>query len=169
MATYHLYFAYGSNLDEDQMLDRAPSAVRITTASLNGYDLCFSGWSSGWNGGVANVERRKGGKVRGVVWEIDTADLEYLDKCEGRPWQYDRKLLTVVARNGQRLKVWCYYMTARKPKNQPGMAYYAQIAAAYAVYGFSLRRLNAALLSAPARRRQRDRDLFEVIELKQSA
>lgn len=148
-----LYFAYGSNLDAPQMIDRCPSAVMVATGTLNGYRLTFSGWSHGRNGGVANVRRsKKGGKVRGILWEISAEDLRTLDAYEGYPTQYDRKRRIVVDRHGRRRKAWVYYMTGRRDDARPSMNYYTLIAAAYQVLGFSQRKLTAALLAAPVRK-----------------
>ena len=64
-------FAYGSNLVAEQMRHRCPSATRgAMPAQLPGWRLAFSGWSAGWGGAVATVERSKGSTVEGVVWWV---------------------------------------------------------------------------------------------------
>lgn len=152
MTTYHLYFAYGSNMNETQMIARCPSAIEITTGSLLNHRLTFAGWSGGWSGGVADVRSsNKADKVRGVLWEISAEDLKALDAREGRPWQYDRRVATILDRHGRKQKAWVYYMSGRKPETRCGMGYYAQIAEAYQLHGFCLSRLTRAMLHAPVR------------------
>tara|TARA_B100000315_G_scaffold65392_1_gene59359 strand:+ start:3991 stop:4161 length:171 start_codon:yes stop_codon:yes gene_type:complete len=50
-----LYFAYGSNLDNDQMKDRCPSAKDKGTACLKEHRLDFTRHSTRWDCAVADV------------------------------------------------------------------------------------------------------------------
>ena len=51
-----LYFAYGSNLDVQQMQHRCAEAVRLVAPGcLRGYTLAFNAYASSWGGGVADV------------------------------------------------------------------------------------------------------------------
>jgi len=78
-----LYFAYGSNLDFDQMKGRCPSARSVGVAKLPGRRLAFTRWSGGRKGAVADAVADPAGEVWGVVYEITAEDLEVLDRCEG--------------------------------------------------------------------------------------
>ena len=53
-----LYFAYGSNINLEQMADRCPAAEVVGTAVLDGYELLFRGKRSGY--GVATIEPQPG-------------------------------------------------------------------------------------------------------------
>lgn len=64
-----LYFAYGSNINLDQMRYRCPDATVYGQAVLDNYDLRFRG------SGVATVEPKEGACVYGLLWELT-------DKCE---------------------------------------------------------------------------------------
>lgn len=64
-----LYFAYGSNINLDQMRYRCPDASVYGQAVLDNYDLRFRG------SGVATVEPKEGACIYGLLWELT-------DKCE---------------------------------------------------------------------------------------
>jgi gamma-glutamylcyclotransferase len=78
-----LNFAYGSNMDWDQMRARCPSARFVGKAVLRDYKLAFTRLSTRRKCGVSDVIRAPGDRAWGVVYEIDERDLGRLDKCEG--------------------------------------------------------------------------------------
>ncbi|MBS3817502.1 MAG: gamma-glutamylcyclotransferase [Candidatus Thermoplasmatota archaeon] len=78
------YFAYGSNLNPDQMEERGIKVVGTKNANLPGWRLAFTIYSESWEGGVADIIPRPGKKVEGVVYTIDEESLENLDRYEGR-------------------------------------------------------------------------------------
>ena len=82
-----LYFAYGSNLDRNQMVERCRSAKDIGVALLPDYRIAFTRYSSKRNGGVADVVPEKNSSVWGGLYEISEDDLTNLNSCEG----YDPK------------------------------------------------------------------------------
>ena len=103
------YFAYGSNLDPNQMKNRCPASRVVGTAKLIGYRLAFSYYSDGWAGGVANVEKSEGSEVWGVIYELMETDLESLDVFEGHPKIYQRFEGEVVnVATGYMEPVWIY-------------------------------------------------------------
>lgn len=96
-----LYFAFGSNLQRQQMVNRCPSATVVGAASLAGYRLAFAGYSVTRGGaGVATVLEDPYGWTLGVVYRISYADLMRLDRYEGHPVAYCRTPLTVRLREG---------------------------------------------------------------------
>jgi gamma-glutamylcyclotransferase (GGCT)/AIG2-like uncharacterized protein YtfP len=78
-----LCFAYGSNMDYEQMRKRCPSARFICIAKLPDHRLAFTRKSVKRNCGVADAVPESGCEVWGVVYEITDEDLERLDRCEG--------------------------------------------------------------------------------------
>lgn len=76
-------FAYGSNLDPDQMAERCPSAAFLHRALLEDFELAFTRWSTRRRCGVADVAPSPGGRVWGVVYEMSEADGRLLDGFEG--------------------------------------------------------------------------------------
>ena len=78
-----LYFAYGSNLDKDQMAVRCTSARYIANACLKEYRLDFTRFSKTRGCAVADVVEEDGSEVWGVIYEISEEDCNELDECEG--------------------------------------------------------------------------------------
>src|SRR6266540_5292830 len=78
-----LYFAYGSNMDPEQMRVRAPGAVGLGAGLLSGWRLTFTRDSPGWGGGVGHIEPSPGDEVWGVLWEVGDDHLASLDEYEG--------------------------------------------------------------------------------------
>jgi hypothetical protein len=96
-----LYFAYGSNLDLDQMHARAPGVRVVGLGLLRDYRLTFPLRSETWGGGAAGLTHAHGGTVWGVLYDLSDSDLASLDQREG--WHgpgdhhntYDRDLATI--------------------------------------------------------------------------
>lgn len=65
-----MYFAYGSNMNLDQMAYRCPAAEAVCTAKLEGYELFFAGRPGN---GVASIRPKQGGTVVGVLWKLTEA------------------------------------------------------------------------------------------------
>jgi gamma-glutamylcyclotransferase len=78
-----LYFAYGSNMNWQQMQERCSSARFIGIALLPGHKLAFTRKSIKRNCGVADAVPGQGQTLWGVVYEITALDVEKLDKSEG--------------------------------------------------------------------------------------
>ena len=142
-------FAYGSNLDEDQMGMRCPSSFPTYTATLPGYRLAFQGHSRGWGGGVATVVRDPSADVIGMVYEVTLEDLSRLDRFEGHPVVYRRGLMPVITSDGETRMVQVYRRTPAPPTT-PSDDYFETIAAAYSRLGFDAEGLEQAAQAASA-------------------
>ena len=127
-------FAYGSNLDAEQMRRRCPGAREVGEALLSGWSLWFGGPSRLRGGGVLSV-RPGSGEVRGVVYELPDEDLERLDRFEGHPHFYER-----VPVDG----AWVYVLRADAHPLRPRAAYLDQVTAAWRGRGFDLAPLQRA-------------------------
>jgi hypothetical protein len=77
-----LYFAFGSNLDADQMAQRCPGSRPGFRARLPDHRLAFTHPSRRWGGGAADVIAAPGDSVWGLVWELGPGDLDRLDHYE---------------------------------------------------------------------------------------
>lgn len=55
MVAKKYYFAYGSNMDINQMKDRCPDAEFMNVAYLKGYRFVYDGYSKKRRGAVANI------------------------------------------------------------------------------------------------------------------
>lgn len=103
------YLAYGSNCNLTQMAYRCPNATVVGAVTLHNYRLTFNGRSR--HGGVANIRRRNGAEVRGLLWEITPECESRLDIYEGYPHLYEKKNVTVETDDGQQIKAMVYVMT----------------------------------------------------------
>ena len=77
-----LYFAYGSNLNWEEMKKRVPSSIFYGKAKLENYRLDFTRKSINRGCGVADIiEDNK--DIWGAIYQFDEEDLGRLDKAEG--------------------------------------------------------------------------------------
>jgi len=83
-----LYFAYGSNLNHEQMQERCKDSQYIKFFFLDDYKLFFCAFSSGY--GVANIVKKLGSNVPGCIWEISERDEKALDYYERFPKKYSK-------------------------------------------------------------------------------
>ncbi len=77
-----LYFAYGSNLDAEQMRERCPGSSPRFRARLFDHRLDFTHYSRRWSGGAADVRPHPHGVVWGVVYALAADHLAVLDSFE---------------------------------------------------------------------------------------
>lgn len=141
-----LYFAYGSNLDEAQMRERCPGALRDLRATLPGHELTFAGFSHRWRGAVASVVRARGRAVAGLLYRIPRAHVMRLDRFEGSPFAYERHTRIVVDERGHRRRAQLYVQPEHDlVRWAPSAEYFATILRAYQRLGFDRRLLLDAI------------------------
>ena len=125
------YFAYGSNLNRKQMLERCPESKPAFTATLPNYRLVFLGWSRQWHGGVASIRPFRGEKVPGAVYEISEQCLRRLDKFEGYPRDYNRLNVTVFSEDGEPVPAITYIKAGQAEETKPTPEYLSVIQQGY--------------------------------------
>ena len=69
-----LYAAYGSNMDPEQMLERAPHSPMAGTGWLYGWRLTFGGEDIGWEGALATLVEDVASRVFVVLYDVTAAD-----------------------------------------------------------------------------------------------
>ena len=104
-----LYFAYGSNINLEQMAVRCPAAQVVGPAVLDGYELLFRGNRRGT--GVATIEPLPGSQVHGLLWKLTPECERSLDVYEGYPRLYEKENITVRTGDGKDVVVMAYIMT----------------------------------------------------------
>ena len=102
-----LYFAYGSNIHLGQMAYRCPDAQVVGPVELEGYELLFR------RGGFATIAPKEGETVTGLLWSITPGCERSLDRYEGYPRFYDKRMVTVRDSEGRSLSVMAYIMDER--------------------------------------------------------
>lgn len=153
-----LTFAYGSNLNVRQLLHRCPGASFVAPARLYSHKLAFAGYSLNWKGAVATARRvpSETTYLLGLVWEIPKTDLHRLDRFEGYPVVYDRRLLSVIVPSGRSVQAYVYKQTghtARRDRPQPSHEYLGRILDAYTEYGWNPKPIVEALAQPQVDRR----------------
>ena len=104
-----VYFAYGSNLDVDQMQERCPSSRPLVPVHLPGHRLSFTHLSKRWGGGAADILPDEGEHVWGALYVLEPEDLERLDRFEAG---YEQLRVRVIEVDGNERSAITY--TARK-------------------------------------------------------
>lgn len=105
------YFAYGSNMNLDQMEKRCPGAKPIAQGFLDGYELAF-------HRRYLDIVPREGGVVWGVIWEISKENEIALDFYEGYPEFYIKENVNImVPSEGYEVEDALVYIMAPQHKN----------------------------------------------------
>jgi gamma-glutamylcyclotransferase (GGCT)/AIG2-like uncharacterized protein YtfP len=105
-----LYFAYGSNLDAEQMRARCPTARGLGRARLRAHRLAFTHFSTRWAGGAADVVPHGSASVWGVLYAMGPGDFERLDRFESG---YRRVRLVVEAEPDRIVAVTTYSVSEK--------------------------------------------------------
>ena len=129
------YFAYGSNLNQRQMLERCPDSEPKFIATLPNYKLVFVGWSRQWRGGLASIRPFRGERVPGAIYEVSDRNLRRLDSYEGYPRSYTRLNVTVFDEGGEPIKAITYIKSGQSDEAQPSKEYLALIQQGYRDWG----------------------------------
>ena len=122
-----VYFAYGSCMNEADVLRTCPTGTMIAKGVLSGYELKFNGYSIGRRGGVANIQKSKGARVEGVLWSVSDKEIAQLDRREGHPCVYQRQTISVRVKHGF-IEAFTYQLVQPNPYEfAPSMGYLSLI------------------------------------------
>ena len=123
------YFAYASNLNHRQMLERCPDSKPKFTATLHHYQLVFVGWTRQWRGGTASIRPFRGKKVLGAIYEVSEECLRRLDRYEGS----DYRRLNVIVNNedGEPVEAVTYIRSRQAEEAKPSPEYLSIIQQGY--------------------------------------
>jgi gamma-glutamylcyclotransferase (GGCT)/AIG2-like uncharacterized protein YtfP len=125
------YFAYASNLNQEQMKERCPDSKPLFTVTLPNYKLVFVGWSRQWRGAKATIRPFRGEKVLGAIYEITEHCLRRLDREEGYPADYDHLNVTVFNEDGESVQALAYIAKGRTEEGKPSPQYLAVVQQGY--------------------------------------
>lgn len=105
-----MYFAYGSNLDIEQVKQRCLGCDvrKVSIGYLPGHRLAFTQFYAPWGGGVADVVKSPNHSVWGILYELTIDALKLLDAYEGYPTDYDRTQHTITTPEGRHYAAWVY-------------------------------------------------------------
>lgn len=149
-----LYFAYGSNMASARIGARVPSARALGAARLAGFAWrCDKRGADGT--AKANLARDPGAETWGVLYEIDGADFETLDRLEGG---YER-IAVEVERGGERVRAHSYVSEQRTVGAAPAGWYVAWMVVGAREHGLP----DAWIASLEAAARARDDETGDVM------
>ncbi|KRX05295.1 hypothetical protein PPERSA_00596 [Pseudocohnilembus persalinus] len=112
----YYYFAFGSNMNKNRMIERDCQFVNRQLGILPGYKLDFSKRSTKKEGtSYANIREKEGSTVEGALYELKDHDqILKLDKFEGHPTMYKRHEKTVYLDKELKNSVKAYVYIAEK-------------------------------------------------------
>lgn len=93
------YFAYGSNMNQEQMADRCPGSEIGSLARLAGWRYFINGR------GYAGVEESPTDQVLGCLWSLDDEHVASLDRYEGVEGNYYSKETLEIEQMEDGLKI----------------------------------------------------------------
>lgn len=145
-----LYFAYGSNMNHEQMRQRCPAARPVGVATLADYAFRIN------RHGVATVVPRIGSSVTGGLWRVTDQCLVALDRYEGvAVGLYTRAEIQVADADGRVVSADTYRAAVSAP-GAPRDGYLTVVLAGAADFDMSseeMERIAAAGQSVMQRRR----------------
>src|SRR3989344_3074387 len=115
----HYCFAYGSNMDLEQMKKRCPGSVLLGKAVLKDYRIAFSIFSDLRKCGCADIQCVPGSEVWGLLYRISDSDLDALDEYEGHPVHYRRISCSVTDETGVVRNVETYEVVNKNAEHLP--------------------------------------------------
>lgn len=111
----HFYFAYGSNMNPDRIRERIPQARVIGKAYIKGWKIKERLY--------ADIDRRLGGRVEGVLYLISDSELSRLDVYEGYPNIYTSFEVNAYLDEKHKVYAVTYAMTKTTKKEREGRPY----------------------------------------------
>ena len=143
------YAAYGSNLNTGQMADRCPDAEIVGTAVIKGYRLKFKGSKTG---SYLTIEKAPGHEVPVGIWKVSKRDERALDRYEGYPSFYYKKMIRLECSDGFVHNCMIYIMHENRILERPSSDYVDTCMDGYYEFGFNPKYINDAIRYSALRR-----------------
>jgi len=131
------YWAYGSNLSENQMARRCPDAIKYGPMSVKDCALVFRH--------VADVTLREGSTTPGGLWQITARCERALDVAEGVAARIYMKRYFLIKIAGKQFTCLFYQMRAKDGIMPPSEGYLRKLTKGYADFGLDHASLDLAL------------------------
>ena len=119
-----LYFAYGSNMDVEAMLTRAPNSRPLCAARLPRARFIIM------EGGYASFVRDPQRNVHGVLWDLALCDVRLLDRYEDVARGLYKKIQQPVLRDGGGSARALIYVGGSAARGEPHAGYMESVIAA---------------------------------------
>ncbi|MHA1337611.1 MAG: gamma-glutamylcyclotransferase family protein [Promethearchaeota archaeon] len=113
------YFAYGSNMNPNRTKERGINFSKREHAIFEGWRLKFNKVASmNSNEGYTNIEKDDESVVEGILYTIQDADIEKLDRYEGYPNHYRKLKVRVKLDNGEEEEAITYVANPGKVREE---------------------------------------------------
>lgn len=127
-----LYFAYGANMNAQQIAARCTKPKFVAAARLPDHAIGFFGHSERWDGGEETLVPKAGSDLYGVVYELSPSAFDRLDawqsvKLDGTG-RYFHTPAEVIGLDGAVYSVLLYKKAERGRPRPPSADYLAYIA-----------------------------------------
>ncbi|MFB9904699.1 gamma-glutamylcyclotransferase family protein [Allokutzneria oryzae] len=107
-----LYAAYGSNMEPNQMKERAPHSPMSGAGWLVGWRMTFGGEDLGWEGALSTIVEDPTSQVFVVLYDVSPFDEERLDRWEGAELGLYKKIRLRVQTLEGSVLAWLYVLDA---------------------------------------------------------
>lgn len=118
------YFAYGSNMDAGQMMQRCPDSKLVEPAFLHDHRVGFTIFSPRRKCGCADVVHSLGSVAPGLLYEVSDTDIESLDRYENVADDIYRRIEVQVApQSGKTVPCYTYEVVHKTEGLSPSKEY----------------------------------------------
>lgn len=135
------FFAYGTNISQQEMNKHSANAVFIGYGELENFALKFRGFQGH---AIATLEKQKGSKTPIAIYDLTQADRFTLDNFEKFPYAYIRKKVKANL-NGKIIKGYIYVLKIKLEPNLPNDEYIKALRLSYFEAGFDDRPIDDAV------------------------
>ena len=122
-----IFFAYGTNIAQKEMLSHCENSVLLGYGKLIDYELKFQGYK---RHGVANVVKKRNSELPVAIYEMQPEGRFTIDNFEKFPYKYKR-VKANASFNGEKIKGQIYVLKQKLPDNLPSEAYVRSLKSAY--------------------------------------
>lgn len=105
----------------------APTAVRLGPATLRGFRLGFTRYSTGRHGGVADIISDAAREVEGIVWLVPDSEMHQVDLREGALDGIYRRILVQLNFLDERVHAFTYEVIDKRLDEFAPSAHYANL------------------------------------------
>lgn len=140
------YFAYGSLVNRERLLQLCPTARVLQTARIPHHSLCFTGSSKIWGGGTATIGLAPNRYLWGGLYEVDEEGrgaIEESGLADGYVWAFT----DVEEAGGERTRSGLLIKVRDFERNDPAEAYLDVLKGGWRQWGFDPERLLMAEVS----------------------
>ena len=121
-----LYFAYGSNMNEDELKDWKITIISREKAILYNYRIALNRYSKNRQGGVLDIVPSKGSIVEGVLYKLPDEAKYKLEKKEGVTIGAYKETRVDIEVDGRIVKNVITYIVCNKQNASPASEEYKE-------------------------------------------